>query len=548
MSNAVVYEVSMNDMLTDKLRQADGAAEHLEGTMHGVSNILGALGVGFALFQGIEFVHQGIESMHQLHDAEAQVEAGLKSTHEAAHETFAELEISAKSLAGQFKFTRAEIFDMQSQLLTFPVITKRIFPETEQAVLDMATRLHKGFDEVAIMVGKALQDPARGITALRRVGVNFNEHQTEVIKKMVETGHIGQAQIAILKELSNEFAGSAKAAADADPLFRFNKLMGSIKLGVGELAMELLHSLQPILESIAQTFKDALSWIGENKDLLIKFGEVVLVAVGALTAYKVIMLANVAITKMAIIWEKIQYASITLLGEGFLTAGAGVKFFAGAWEMLTVAIESNPFGAVLTALAAITAAYFAFSDSAKAAAKNNDKLNQSLQDTIALSGEKTDNLIFEMAEKYGKNGVKGFDKAGHAIRYSVQEGNKLLQEEIFKQIDMINSSAILDKRGMLNLKDATAIQELMHYRAVLARGPKHIGGDADTGLSDKQIGKQTSKVTGNKSVNIHIAIGNLIKDFSFNVKNVKDGMSDVKGAVVQTLLSAVNDSQIVAGQ
>jgi hypothetical protein len=54
----------------------------------------------------------------------------------------------------------------------------------------------------AIQVGKALQDPVHGISALRRVGVNFNESQVETIKKLVETGQAAKAQGLILAELN----------------------------------------------------------------------------------------------------------------------------------------------------------------------------------------------------------------------------------------------------------------------------------------------------------------------------------------------------------
>jgi len=118
---------------------------------------------------------------------------------------------------------------MQSIVLTFPGVTKASFGDASQAILDMSARMHRSADDIAIMVGKALQDPERGIMSLRRIGVNFDKEHSDRIKRMVEQGHKLQAQAAIIKELQTEFAGSAAANAGADPMFQFNKSLEETK-------------------------------------------------------------------------------------------------------------------------------------------------------------------------------------------------------------------------------------------------------------------------------------------------------------------------------
>jgi hypothetical protein len=70
---------------------------------------------------------------------------------------------------------------------------------------------------------------------------------------------MGQGASLILHELSTEFGGAAKAAADADPLFRFHKLMGQIKLEVGALAVKLLHALIPAIEGFVGFVKSSIA-------------------------------------------------------------------------------------------------------------------------------------------------------------------------------------------------------------------------------------------------------------------------------------------------
>jgi hypothetical protein len=60
--------------------------------------------------------------------------------------------------------------------------------------------------------------------------------------------------------------------------------------------------------------------------------------------------------------------------------------------------------------------------------------------------------------------------------------------------------------------------------------------------------KQTAKVTGNRSINIKIDIGNLINEFTIKATTINESAGKIKDLVTQVLLSAVNDSQIVAGQ
>ena len=89
-------------------------------------------------------------------------------------------------------------------------IGKDIFPEATKTMLDMSTALGQDLKSSAIQLGKALQDPILGITALRRVGVNFNNAQKETVKRLVESGQMMKAQKFILAELRTEFCNSSK--------------------------------------------------------------------------------------------------------------------------------------------------------------------------------------------------------------------------------------------------------------------------------------------------------------------------------------------------
>ena len=180
----------------------------------GFGNVAGAVTKGAAI-AGAAIAAFGVAStmaFSESEDAAMQLNAVLKSTGGVAGVTADKANELASSLQGVTKFSDEAILGGENLLLTFTNIGKDIFPQATEVMLDMSQALGQDVKSSAIQLGKALQDPILGVTALRRVGVNFSEAQQDVIKNLVETGRAGEAQAMILKELQTEFGGSAKAA------------------------------------------------------------------------------------------------------------------------------------------------------------------------------------------------------------------------------------------------------------------------------------------------------------------------------------------------
>ena len=64
-------------------------------------------------------------------------------------------------------------------------------------------------------VGKALDDPVKGLGSLSRQGFQFSEAEKKMLEDMVAVGDIAKAQDVILKELNTTYGGAAKAGAKA---------------------------------------------------------------------------------------------------------------------------------------------------------------------------------------------------------------------------------------------------------------------------------------------------------------------------------------------
>lgn len=224
-----------------------------------------ATGAAVAAF-GVSSAKAFIESENAI----AQTEAVLKSTGQTAGVTSKMVTDLANSFQRQTRYSDETIRSAENMLLTFTNISSKTFPGATEAVLDMATAMGTDLQSTAIQVGKALQDPVLGATALQRVGVRLTESQKDLIKSLVASGDAAGAQAVILKELQTEFGGSAKAAGQtfAGRLDILKNQLGEVQEAVGEL---IIRGLGPLVSK----FLGAYDAAGGVEGIMIKLGNAV---------------------------------------------------------------------------------------------------------------------------------------------------------------------------------------------------------------------------------------------------------------------------------
>lgn len=191
-----------------KLGAQSAAVEKQAVTLGKTIGTVGAALVSGAFFQAV--VRNTIESENAL----AQLNATLASTKGAAGLTSAEIVSMAQGLQKVTTFGDDAIIAMESQLLTFTKLGKDVVPRATESILDLATKMGGDLKGATIQVGKALNDPIKGIAMLGKAGVQFSDEQQRVITSLVETGRLAEAQTVILSELETQFGGSARAARD----------------------------------------------------------------------------------------------------------------------------------------------------------------------------------------------------------------------------------------------------------------------------------------------------------------------------------------------
>lgn len=159
-----------------------------------------------------------------------QLEQTLKATGNAAGLNKDQLLTMAAGMQQVTTYGDEAVIGAQNLLLTFKEIGGDVFPRALEAVLDMSTTLGGDLKSSAIQLGKALNDPIKGVSALGEAGVQFTEQQRGTIKALVDSGRVADAQAIILAELEGQMGGTARAARDT-----LGGAISSLKNAFGDL-------------------------------------------------------------------------------------------------------------------------------------------------------------------------------------------------------------------------------------------------------------------------------------------------------------------------
>lgn len=260
--------VSATDKASSVLGGIKGALGGLGGLAKGA--LLGGVGIAAtAASSALGGVTAGLElAINEAVEAEgvlAQLDAVLESTGGAAGVSRDMVTYLADSLMSVTRFGDEAILSGENILLTFTKIGETVFPTATRTMLDMSQALGQDIKTSAIQLGKALQDPINGVTALRRVGVNFTGEQQKMIKELVKGGDVARAQALILAELQTEFGGSAEAAGGtlAGQLEILKNTMSNVAEEAGMVLLPILteglQGIAPILIDLAENFAAFIS-------------------------------------------------------------------------------------------------------------------------------------------------------------------------------------------------------------------------------------------------------------------------------------------------
>lgn len=238
----------------------------------------------------------------------------------------------------------------QAKLATFENLTRTAnetggaFDRATVAALDLAAAGFGSAETNAIQLGKALQDPIKGITALARSGVTFTAQEKEKIKTLVESNRILEAQDLVLKAIEKQVGGTA--AATATDSARMQIAFENMQEAIGAALLPVLRQLTSILQAVGD-------WIQNNTGLFLAATGVlagvslaVLAVNAAFKAYQAVALVVKGVNALLDTSFKTLHISMGLVAVA-LTAAIGIyaavtnnkKDYTGVTNQLTAALD-----------------------------------------------------------------------------------------------------------------------------------------------------------------------------------------------------------------
>ena len=214
-----------------------------EGVRAGINAVTGALRAGIAEFSDQQKVA-------------AQTNAVIKSTGGIANVAASDVTRLAGAIQNLSGIDDEAIASGANLILTFKNVRNelgqgnQVFDRATKAAVNLSVAGFGAIDTTAKQLGKALNDPIRGMTALSRAGVTFTEKQRDSIKALVETNRMLDAQKLILREVESQVGGSAKALGDTLP-GQLNKLREAFRNAFGNLVGAVAEPLARVAGSFA---------------------------------------------------------------------------------------------------------------------------------------------------------------------------------------------------------------------------------------------------------------------------------------------------------
>jgi hypothetical protein len=508
------FTISANNLVSAKMKEVEASlesmgvkakvttkevSEHFEamGERMGETfkNLKGLLlsGLGItALFEGWEFIEKSKEAFEGLEKAVTRVDTVLKSTKFAAGFSSEDIQNQAKELSKVIIAKRDEILDAQGMLLSFHDIRGGTFTQTTKTVADFATFFKESMTDAALQIGKAINDPLKGMTRLQRMGVEFSQTQRDSIKNYVAQGNLVAAQAIILKELNTEFGGQAQAFAltDAGKIQVASKQWEELQFRIGEVISKVEVSLIPAFTKIVNAIKTGFNseviqfFIEHIKDLVAIAIKLLPIWIG----YKAVMGGVALITEAVAVKNGILALS---MGElTVMTDGSTLAF-----EGFRSALTTTGIGALVVGIGLLIEKFITW--------------NKEIDDTVEkLSGIKQISDAFaESQESKNKidlaySNLSGLDKSQKSALYAdISSQIKEIQDKLATQLQ----PQLVKTKQAVQDYDRASKQASLNYLGSRGFGGDYTSTSAANKTSDKlnEALNETQKTIGGYTRTLH---------------------------------------------
>jgi hypothetical protein len=227
-----------------------------------VAGVMGGI-AAISVFKGF------ISEAEEAKKVSASTAQGIKTIGAGSWTSVKAIEALAKSTSKKIGVDDELIQTSANLLLTFKNIKNAaganndIFNRSVVAAQDLAAKGFGSAESAAKMLGKALNDPVKGMTALGRAGVQFSDKQKEVIKKLVESGDILGAQKIIMKEVEDQVGGTAAATVTGTE--KMKVAWANFQEWVGKKLLPVIEKIETaIVDKVIPAMQTFVTFLGDT--------------------------------------------------------------------------------------------------------------------------------------------------------------------------------------------------------------------------------------------------------------------------------------------
>lgn len=271
--------------------EAAGAAQSMSGQLKTIGKVAGGALGGAAI---LSFGKASVDAATESAVANARLEQVMRSMGDSTGSAAKAAEDYASSLSKRIGVDDEVILAGQAQLATFGSVSSEtarmagIFDRATAAGADLAAAGFGSIDSNAVQLGKALEDPTKGMTALAKSGVTFTDSQKDQIKALQESGQLLEAQKIVLGAVEKQVSGTAEATVTSQQ---------KAALAFGDVQEEVGGKLLPVLSTVLDLFT-------RFSGVIIPLAGVIIGLVAAMKIYNLVMgiMAIVNSTAAATTW------------------------------------------------------------------------------------------------------------------------------------------------------------------------------------------------------------------------------------------------------
>lgn len=503
MANVIEYVISLKDLLTSKLKEAEAEADKLNDKMSGLEGMAKKIGAavvaGFAIDKLSEFGSHIVSTLGEFERYDAVLTNTLGSSSE-----------SKKILADITDFASKTPFAVNELTDSYVKLANQGFKPTMNEMTklgDLASSTGKGFGQL----GEAILDAQSGeFERLKEFGIKSSKSGDQVsftfkgIKTTVDntSASIQQYLLGLGEAQGVTGAMAAISQTTEGQISNLDDNVNSLYLTLGTELKPVIAAVISGLNGFVDAIKSSIHWLKDNMDLVKAIG--------------------IGLGVAAAIWGVYTIAvNISTIATAAWTA---------AQWLLNIALTANPLGIIVVAIGAFVAA-----------------IVYAWEKVVGFRAVITG--IWGVIREFGSIITDVFGGVWKTI-HGVFTFNKDEVAQGFAQTT--------DAMKNAGVRMATAYKE--GYDGVMADDAKKKAAEkekpamAPTKPATKAAAATAAKkdtspkgATGTKSVTINISIGKLIETFKVQTTNMGEGAGKIKEKVAETLLGAINDSQIVAG-